>query len=251
MPRFLLIAAQLTASALAVACTVWSRLGGMFAPWSGALDAAAVASLGAVVVLTPIGLVAARGRGGRARIGVVATAVALTLAAGLAGPLVDAAMRRSVDAARAAERGRIETALASRLGFYAKDIDARIAARRPYAPAEALDLLDVVAGSDLSRFGLADRSQEAFALVRRALEAKLVDPNGLVKGPRPVDREPVPLFLFYYQFNIEPVRAHDVPDRHWRLLMLLVDHGAEIGAAGAERLAAELAAVRSKAASRP
>ena len=53
----------------------------------------------------------------------------------------------------------------------------------PYTPEEALDFLSVVTGSDLSNRLLRDHSDVAFALLRRALQEKVIDPNGWIQRP--------------------------------------------------------------------
>jgi hypothetical protein len=55
---------------------------------------------------------------------------------------------------------------------------------------------------DLKYLGLPDRSGVMLDLLRRALEAKLIDPKIMVKGSRPGDVDPVPLFLEVYRSDI-------------------------------------------------
>ena len=78
------------------------------------------------------------------------------------------------------------------------------------------------------------------ALLKRALEAKLLDPNVPVKGPRPVDVNPEPLFLHYYRADIRPYPNAQISIRDWETLKLLVENGADLTLDGARQLAEDL-----------
>ena len=56
------------------------------------------------------------------------------------------------------------------------------------------------------------------ALLKRALDAGILDPNILVKGPRPVDVNFEPLFLHHYRATIRPVPNDRISLRDWETL---------------------------------
>ena len=239
-----LIAVVLFAAAVGVACAIWFIIILMFEPSGAVLDTALTGSFVAIAVSTLLGIAAACSRAEKTRRYGVAASVLLSVAAGFAVPAVNELNKVSRQHARVAEDRRIEAEILAQLAAREADVAARVAGRRAYTPAEALAFVDFVDSADLSWRSLPDYSPRAVALLERALKDKLVDPNVLVKGPRPVDVAPEPLFLHYYKFNIAPVRSN-AKARHWRILMLLVDNGADLTVEGAAPLADELARMRS------
>lgn len=114
-----------------------------------------------------------------------------------------------------------------------KDVDARIAAKRPFAGQEALSFVQFVSGADLSYRSLGDHSAAALALLKRALDEKIVDPNIMVRGPTRADVADEPLFIQYSKFYIRsgshgkepPARVHK---KDWAVFKLLVENGADL-----------------------
>src|SRR5262249_26460384 len=109
-----------------------------------------------------------------------------------------------------------------------RDLEARIAARQPYDGQEAMRFAVEVSLVDLRYLGLPNRSAQMRALLKRGLEEKLIDPNVLVKGQRPVDTQFVPLFVQYYRAEIRPYPTAQISIRDWETLKLLVENGADL-----------------------
>jgi hypothetical protein len=120
------------------------------------------------------------------------------------------------------------------------DLDARIAAKRPFTAEEALAFLQFAAESDLSWQSLPDHTPETFELVREALDAGILDPNALTTPPVP-DSAPRTVALAFYEAEILPNSPHTVERHDWDLLQLLIAHGAETGGPDAARLRTDLA----------
>jgi len=131
------------------------------------------------------------------------TALVVTLAAGGAPLAVDFTQAMIDDASERAERRAFETKFLSQLETYKTDIAARIAAKSLLSPREAQNFVEFVQGSDLRHRSLPDHAAEAFALLLQALDAKILDPNARVKGPRAVDVSEEPLFVAYYKFYLQ------------------------------------------------
>ena len=223
---------------LFVAVSTW--LGNLMNPLASGLGTVVLWCAVVIVVITAAVLVELRSTSIRTR-----WFVAAAVLTGLIG-LVPAAKYisdRWADAAYdAAEKRALETRLLDKLAALRRDLDARTAERRPYTPQEALDFLSLVATSNLSYRGLGDHSEAALALLRRALREKLIDPNGMVKGPRPVDVEPEPLLLYYYKVNawIRPGGRSRISAVDWKIIVMLAGHGADLTLPGAAALAADL-----------
>ena len=103
-----------------------------------------------------------------------------------------------------------------------------------------MNFLFFVTGSDLSNRGLGDYSVPALALLLRALQQQVVDPNGRVKGPRLPDVAPEPLFLDYYKAWVRPVRHGPVDAMKWKIMRLLAENGADLTMPEAAYLAEDL-----------
>ena len=130
-----------------------------------------------------------------------------------------------------AERKAIETAFLAELEANKKDVAERIAAQKPFTPHEAYKFVEFVKESDLSYRLLPDHSPTTFPLLKQALDARILDPNARVKGPRASDVNEEPLFVAYYKFYLQsgatsPMRH--VREREWRLFQMLIAAGANL-----------------------
>jgi hypothetical protein len=161
------------------------QLENLLRPMSPAMNSTMLGAIGGILILT-IGAIALVWRVKNSTVWAVA-AISLVLVAGLAPRVLDAVEKEEAQAVREEEDRRIELKLKSEIEMRKRDVEERIPAQRPYSPAEALAFVEFVSDSDLSYRSLSDHSNVTFALLQRALEAKIVDPNGMVKGVRPVD----------------------------------------------------------------
>ena len=122
-------------------------------------------------------------------------------------------------------------------------MEARLAENRPYAGKDAQDALEFVnevSYVDLAYLGLPDRSGVMLDLLKRALAAKLIDPNVMVKGLRPVDVSLEPLFLQVYRAEIRPFPGSSVNPRTWEIFKLLAASGADLARAPGHPIAEDL-----------
>ena len=110
-----------------------------------------------------------------------------------------------------------------------RDVAARIASNRPFTPEQAFDVLWFVSGSDLSYRSLPDYSADALALLRQALDAKIIDPNGRVTAGPYKRLNGLPLFLYFYRSQVKPgIDANALRIKEWDLLMTIVRAGADL-----------------------
>ena len=167
-------------------------------------------------------------------------ATMIILVAGMAPRVLEAVEKQEAREIREEGDRRVELVMTRDIELRKRDVEERIAAQRPYTPAEAMAFVEFVQDSDLSYRSLSDHSDVAFALLQRALENKILDPNGMVKGVRPVDINPEPLFLHYYRATARPLSRGPVRIRDWKLLQLLVANGADLSVEGTERLVEDL-----------
>ena len=240
MSRTAIIVAQVIATLLALGGIAFSFLDRIMKPGSAAADIAVVVAFIAVVVLTIVGLTS---KGRAARI-----ALLLTLGAGIA-PIVVYQIDRLIDDRRGAAWQRAENAkhdakALERIMNRTRNVEARLAANKPYTAADAQDALEFVSEVsyvDLAYLGLPDRSGVMLDLLKRALAAKLIDPNITVKGPRPVDVNPEPLFVHYYRANIRPYPKARVRLRDFEVFKLLATSGADLSRAPGFPIAEDLA----------
>jgi hypothetical protein len=235
-----IIVAQLVAAVLSLAGIFLSLVMQLMQSSLAAVDSARLFAFLAIVLITA--MVALKRRPLSATTG--AAAVALTLAAG-ASPHIVYWFETSETAARFDPRRRAELAAHDakalrRIETRTRDVEARLAGNRPYQGQDALDFVDDVDSVDLEYLGLPDRSDTMLALLRRALAARLIDPNALVKGPRPVDRNHEPLFVQYYRRNINPYPSSAVRPLHWEIFRILAASGADLALAGDLPIAQDL-----------
>jgi hypothetical protein len=114
---------------------------------------------------------------------------------------------------------------------------ARIAQKAPFSPKQSQDFVEFVSGSNLSYRSLPDHSARAFAVLKQALDAKIVDPNARVRGKTRIDVNEEPLFVVYYNFYLKTgVSMKRVHEHEWRLFQMLIAAGANLGDSAAAPL---------------
>jgi hypothetical protein len=243
MRRAGILIAQLVAGLVGVGLVFVSFLDEIMGPSFAAADRARILALIVIAALTAAVVVPVVKRRAVPLVA-VCVAIVLTLAAG-AWPIYvydkakTEAKARS-EAQRFAEAAAQDVKALARIEARTRDVESRLAGRRPYAGQEALAFVNEVSYVDLRYLGLSDRSATMRALLKRAFEEKLLDPNVMVKGPRPVDVNPEPLFLHYYRADIRPYPTAQISIRNWETLKLLVANGADLTLDGARPLAEDL-----------
>ena len=202
-------------------------------PSHGNLVAIALVAIGA---LTIGGVVLALKR---ATVVLPLAAIALIIAAGFVPRMFHATAQREAQAAQAAATRALETKVLAEIEMRRRDLEARIAAHRPYEPEEAREFLAFVTGADLTTAGGPDHSARTIPLLQRALETRIVDANAMVKEPRRADLGPEPLFLNFYR-RARPAPERPVLARDWKILLLLAANGADLSIPAAAPLVADL-----------
>jgi hypothetical protein len=104
-----------------------------------------------------------------------------------------------------------------------------------------LDLVNFAGSADLGYRSLPDHSAEATAILADALAAGLVDPNARLDDPPVAKYAGAPLFVYFYDIAIKPVRPTRIEGRDWDLLGLLVKAGADLDLPEAAEVKADLA----------
>jgi hypothetical protein len=232
------VAALLVAAAASIFNVAWFQLENLLRPLSPAMNWTMLAAIGAVLLLTIGALVLVfRGKDLARRLSV---AILLVLVVGFAPRVLNVVERHTAASIRSEENRRFELVVKHDIQLRKRDVEERISAQRPYSPAEALAFVESVGDSDLSYRSQTDHSDTTLALLQRALENKIVDPNGMVKGVRPVDVKSEPLFLLFYRATVRPTGRGPVRARDWKVLQLLVANGADLTVVGAERLVEDL-----------
>lgn len=227
MKKFCILALlTLVAAGLSVFNIVDFRLANLMRSLHPATDIATYVSLAVILAASVAAIMMARHP---ARMSWFGAVLALMISAGFAPRVVDNHLR-SMAAQRAQdERRDIEAKFLALLEAFRKEISVRIAERRPFSGRDAQALIEFVQGSDFGSRDLPDQSPVAFALLKRALDAKILDPNVRVKGPRIVDVSEEPLFVAYYKFYLQSgVAMKRVREREWTLLQMLVAAGANL-----------------------
>lgn len=201
-----------------------------FVTWGGvAVIVIAIAGLLAVARRTP--------RMGRPWT-LTAVVIAAIAAAGAAPMLVDHVLLSVEEAQAQAERDQAARLLRDEIVSRAEDVTARIAAHRPYTPDEAFGLVWLVGRAASSGEG----GPKAMDLLRRALDAGLIDPNGrLTRGAPTVVGQPLYVGVHTLFIAAQPgasVRTFESAD--WEILKLLVAHGADLSLPGGAAVAADL-----------
>lgn len=144
---------------------------------------------------------------------------------------IEASKRRVAEENKKAENRAFEAKFLSQLEAYKKEVAERIAAKRPFAPRAAQDFLEFVQGSNLRYRSLSDHSPAAFALLKEALDGKVLDPNVQVGGKTKADVSDEPLFVAYYKFYLQSgatMAVKRVREREWALFQMLVAGGANL-----------------------
>jgi hypothetical protein len=232
----IVIAIQLLAAAASILILLYFQLINLLEPSQEATDFATRAALGAITLLT-ISAPLAGAKGTRW----LAVVVVATLIVGFAPTIVDAVTRHATTIARREEDRRVEAKFLGDLAARKQDVAARISDGRPYTPEEAFDFIWFVSQADLSYRGLPDYSSDALGLLQRALEGKIVDPNGSVQSGPWKSLNGAPLFLYFYEGRIRPgVRVNAIDVEDWKVLELLVRNGADLTIAEALPLKEDL-----------
>ena len=197
--------------------------------------------VGLVAVLVVLGAFAVAIRGMRAgRWLRLIAALIVIVAAGFAPRLVEAYVNEQQRLADQVVGADVEMQFQSALLTRGEDIDKRAAAGTPYPPAEAMAFLEFAADADLSGRGLLDHTPEALDLVSQAIDDKVLDPNALVLPPV-ADTAPKTLTLAFYDKRIRPAGPARIARHDWDVLKVLVAGGADLSAADAAPLRADLA----------
>ena len=161
--------------------------------------------------------------------------IILTVAAGFAPRVVARYEAEAAIRLRAQEDRRAAEGVQDDLGRWTAEVDARMAAHKALTGVEAWAMLDAVRTAVLR-----DRGPEAIALLQKAIEGKVLDPNTPVQGKRPVDTAPRPLFLQFYKEAVEPGRrVNALRAADWQLMQILAQ-GADLTHPDAAALATDL-----------
>jgi hypothetical protein len=202
-------------------------------PRWGARDIQLYIALTVVGVVTVIGLILAF------KLAVpkpwIFAATALIVAAGFAPRAIYAYDQSQADAAQAVANRAYEAKLLA-------DLDARkqdVAARRAYTGDEAEAFIELLRHSNLTYMSLPDCSAVAMALMERALQGKVFDPNAPVKNRFKAGAPPQPLFVAFHRM-IRQAPERPVETREWKILPLMTGNGADLSLPGAEAVAADL-----------
>lgn len=190
-------------------------------------------ALAAVVALTIAGL--ARGESARWVVG----AIVLVVAAGFVPRLYDIRLKAERQAEYKSRVRELDAGVLAEIEKRRQEIEARIVERRPYQGEEARLFVVFVTDADLSTAGGPNRSPQSIALLRRALEAKVLDPNTVVKQPVRADRGPEPLFVNFYR-NVRQRPEQSLLSSDWTILKLFAANGADLTLPEAAPFAADL-----------
>jgi hypothetical protein len=237
--KVVLGAVVVVAAAYALFNIFATKINLMMRPSGGGIDDVLAGSAIAVVAVTAAALVPLV----RTRIpaywfvGVAALAIGISFIPTFVYGIRQDAVRASVFA----ERQKIDRQVSDRIAARSKDVEARIKERRPYTPKEAFDVLFTVSTSDLRYQGTGEHSAAAFAMLRRALSEKIIDPNAIAHGVHPLNKEPEPLFLLYYRGWVKPAGGRrEIGALDWTIMTLFVEYGADLTLPAARAFAEDL-----------
>ncbi len=235
---------QLLAAVAGVALVVSFRLQELLAPQSAELDHLAEAALAAIVLFS-LGLIVLSRLAHVPRgpsIGVRVVILALTVLSGLAPQILWAQHQAAIEVARLDEARRRDEAFALELWTWQATIDDAATAARPLAAEQAWNLVNFVSVAGHYDDGPNPFSSQALALLRKALAARILDVNVSVQGKRSSDTAPRPLFLQFYEEQIEPAgRVKTLAAQDWAIMKLLAANGADLSQPEAAVLVADLA----------
>lgn len=228
---------MLLAAAASVAGALFVGLSHLLDPrWGHERNTILLIVVLATAMLTVVGLVLLR-NGVPARWPIAV--IALIAAAGIIPHYIDLEQRREVAAYERAGLRDLEARTLAGIEARQKELDERIAARRPFEGDEARQFLVFVVGADLTTASGPDYSTRTIPMLRRALEAHILDPNTIVKEPLRADLGPEPLFVNFHR-QAHPLPERTVRMRDWTVLKLLVDNGADLSSLGAGPVAADM-----------
>ena len=177
----------------------------------------------------------------RARAGLSALLVALTVLSGFMPGVVEQQRRAAAEVVRQVDDQRREQAFARELREWTDQVDGNVATLRPLTTEQAWAFIDFVSRAGRYDDGTPPPSERALALLRKALIAGRIDVNAPVQGRRPSDTAPRPLFLQFYKERVEPVRrAIALPAQDWAIMQLLATSGASLSRPDAAPLATDL-----------
>lgn len=171
---------------------------------------------------------------------ILVVALVLVIAAGFLPRAADFFAVQEQIAEDQAEGADIEMEFQSALLEWGDDVAARTESGTPWTAEEGFQFLDFAAASDLTWHSLPDHTPEAFALVKEALAAKVLDPDALTTPATP-DSAPATLTLAWYDKRIRPGSPNVIERRPWEVLQLLVAGGADLAADDAAALREDLA----------
>jgi hypothetical protein len=120
-----------------------------------------------------------------------------------------------------------------------QDVEARIGARRIYTPEEADAFVAFVRRSNLAYVQGPDHMPAAMAMLQRALETKILDPNAPVQDWVMPSIGRVPLYLRLHR-ELRQAPERSVLTQDWNILLLLVANGADLSVPRAEPVTADL-----------
>jgi hypothetical protein len=166
-------------------------------------------------------------------------AVVLIAAVGFVPRIYDARLKAEVRASQSAAIRALEARVLAEIETRRQDVETRIAAQRPYQGDEARLFMVFVTDADISSAGGPNHSPQSIALLQRALETKVLDPNTIVKQPLRADRGPEPLSINFYR-NVRQVPEQSLLGRDWTILKLLAANGADLTRPDAAPFAADL-----------
>jgi hypothetical protein len=169
----------------------------------------------------------------------VFAAAALIVAAGFVPRAIFVCDGSQANSAQAVADRAYEAKLLADLEARKQDVEARIAARRPYTGEEAEEFIELVRHSNLTYMSLADHSAVAVALMQRALQGKVFDPNAPVKNRFKAGAPPLPLFVAFHRM-IRQAPERPVEAREWKILLLMTGNGADLSLPVAEPVGSDL-----------
>ena len=215
------------------------KIDNMMTPGGSPDDRLMLAALGAIVVLAAAGLLLAFRLPPFLSAVSVAFAVALMAGAAFVPHAVVWGEKAARSAKVAAEQWAYQTQFLADLEARKQDVEARIAAGRPYTPEEAEAFLAFVRRSNLSYVQGPNHMPAAMAILRRALETKILDPNAPVTDwvMPPIGR--VPLYLRLHR-ELRQAPGRSVLAQDWNILLMLIASGADLSVPLAEPVAADL-----------
>jgi hypothetical protein len=213
------------------------RLEHLMDPRWGARDIQLYIALIVIGVVTVIGLVLAFKLA--APKASIFAAAAVIVAAGFVPRAIYVYDQSQTNSAHAVANHAYEAKLLADLEARKQDVEAHIAARRLYTGEEVEEFIELVRHSNLTYMSLPDGSAAGMALMERALQGKVFDPNVPVKNRFNAGAPPLPLFVAFHRM-IRQAPERLVETREWKLLLLMTGNGADLSVPVADAVAADL-----------